>query len=106
MGKSVSTGPYFRPVRAVARAMSRRAVAKRFGVSAAGVALWVQAVKTIDRPTRPHRIKAFSGVILAAIVAQKDTSLVELVELAELLRDRQAYRSGLSLSGTAWTVTT
>ena len=98
MDKSVSSDPYFRLVKAVAGAMSRCAVAKRFGVSAAGVALWVQAVKMIDRPTRPHRIKAFSGVILAAIVAQKDTSLVEL---AELLRDRQAYRSGLSPSGTA-----
>jgi transposase len=46
--------------------------------------------------TRSHRIEAFSSVILAAVVAQKDISLVEL---ADLLRTEHGASFGAS---TVW----
>jgi hypothetical protein len=63
---------------------------------------WVQAVTTAGtveakpqgRDTRSHRIEAFSGVILAAVAAQKDISLVELAEL--LRTEHGASFGGLS----------
>ena len=65
---------------------------------------WVEAVRTTGivaaKPqggdTRSHRIEAFSGVILAAVAAQKDISLVEL---AELLRTEHGASFGAS---TVW----
>jgi transposase len=65
---------------------------------------WVQAVSTAGtveaKPqggdTRSHRIEAFSSVILRAVAAQKDISLVEL---AELLRTEHGASFGAS---TVW----
>ncbi len=89
MGKPLSVDLRFRLVAAVAGGLSRRAAAERFGVSAASAIRWVSASRstgTIDpKPqggdTRSHHIEAFAEVILAAIEAQKDVSLVELAEL-------------------------
>ena len=84
--------------------MSRRAAAERFEVSAASAVRWVQAINTVGsvaaKPqggdTRSHHIEAFSGVILAAVAAQKDISLIEL---ADLLRTKYGASFGVS---TVW----
>lgn len=76
-------------VRAAAEGMSRQAAAERFGVSAASAVRWVQAVdgtgaveaKAQGDGTRSHCIEAFGGVILAAVAAAKDISLIELAEM-------------------------
>jgi transposase len=89
MGKPLSTDLRSRLVTAVAGGLSRRAAAERFGVSAASAVRWARAMDTTGtveaKPqggdTRSHRIEAFGGVILGAIAAQKDISLVELAEL-------------------------
>ena len=88
MGKPLSIDLRSRLVAAVSEGMSRRGAAERFGVSAASAVRWVDAIKTTGtveaKPqggdTRSHRIEAFSAVILAAVAAQKDISLVELAE--------------------------
>ena len=93
MGKPLSTDLRTRLVTAVAGGLSRRAAAERFGVSPASAVRWVQAVNTTGsvqaKPqggdTRSRRIEAFREVILGAVQAQKDISLVEL---AEMLRTR------------------
>ena len=89
MGKPLSVDLRCRLVAAVAGGLSRRAAAERFGVSPASAVRWVQAVNTTGsveaKPqggdTRSRRIEAFGAVILGAIEAQKDISLVELAEL-------------------------
>ena len=89
MGKPLSLDLRSRLVAAVSGGMSRRRAAERFGVSAASAVRWVAAVNTTGsaeaKPqggdTRSHRIEAFSPVILAAVAAQKDISLVELADL-------------------------
>ena len=89
MGKPLSTNLRSRLVTAVVSGLSRRAAAERFGVSAASAVRWVRAVNTTGtfeaKPqggdTRSHRVEAFRDVILGAIEAQKDISLVELAEL-------------------------
>jgi transposase len=104
MGKPLSTDLRSRLVAAVAGGMSRRAAAERFGVSAASAVRWAQAVNTTGtvaaKPqggdTRSHHIEAFSRVILTAVAAQKDISLVEL---AELLRTQHGVSFGAS---TVW----
>ena len=104
MGKPLSVDLRSRLVAAVAGGMSRRAAAERFEVSAASAVRWVQAVNragTVEaKPqggdTRSHHIEAFSGVILAAVGARKDISLVEL---AELLRTKRGVSFGAS---TVW----
>lgn len=104
MGKPLSIDLRSRLVAAVASGASRRAAAKRFGISAASAVRWVQAVSTAGtveaKPqggdTRSHRIEAFSSVILRAVAAQKDISLVEL---AELLRTEHGASFGAS---TVW----
>jgi len=105
MGKPLSIDLRSRLVAAVAEeGMSRRGAAERFGVSAASAVRWVEAVNTTGsveaKPqggdTRSHRIEAFSAVILAAVAAQKDISLVEL---AELLRTEHGASFGAS---TVW----
>jgi transposase len=104
MGKPLSIDLRSRLVAAVASGASRRAAAKRFGISAASAVRWVQAVSTAGtveaKPqggdTRSHRIEAFHGVTLAAVAAQKDISLVEL---AELLRTEHGTSFGAS---TVW----
>jgi transposase len=104
MGKPLSIDLRSRLVAAVAGGLSRRSAAERFGVSAASAVRWVQAVATAGsvqaKPqggdTRSHRIEAFSSVILAAVAAQKDISLVEL---ADLLRTEHGASFGAS---TVW----
>ncbi|TLU70462.1 IS630 family transposase [Lichenicoccus roseus] len=104
MGKPLSTDLRSRLVAAVSAGMSRRRAAERFGVSAASAVRWVAAVNTTGtiaaKPqggdTRSRRIEAFSGVILAAVAAQKDISLVEL---AEWLRSEHGASFGAS---TVW----
>jgi transposase len=90
MGKPLSVDLRSRVVTALSEeSMSCRGAAQRFGVSAATVVRWVEAVNTTGtveaKPqggdTRSRRIEAFSGVILAAVAAQKDISLVELAEM-------------------------
>jgi transposase len=89
MGKTLSIDLRTRLVAAVSEGMSRRGAAERFGVSAASAIRWVEAANTTGsveaKPqggdTRSHRIEAFSEVILAAVAAQKDISLVELADL-------------------------
>jgi transposase len=89
MGKPLSLDLRSRLVAAVATGSSRRAAADRFGVSAATAVRWVHAANTTGsicaKPqggdTRSHRIEAFAAVILAAVEAQKDISLVELAEM-------------------------
>ena len=93
MGKPLSTDLRSRLVAAVSGGLSRRAAAERFGVSAATGVRWMHASNTTGtleaKPQggdmRSHRIEALSPVILAAVEAQKDISLVEL---AEMLRSR------------------
>jgi transposase len=104
MGKPLSFDLRSRLVAAVAGGMSRRAAAERFEVSAASAVRWVQAINTVGsvaaKPqggdTRSHHIEAFSGVILAAVAAQKDISLIEL---ADLLRTKYGASFGVS---TVW----
>ena len=89
MGKPLSMDLRSRLVTAVAGGLSRRAAAERFGVSPASAVRWMQAVNTTGsveaKPqggdTRSHRIEAFRDVILSAVQAQKDVSLVELAEM-------------------------
>ena len=89
MGKPLSLDLRSRLVAAVSGGMSRRRAAERFGVSAASAVRWVAAInmtgsveaKPQGGDTRSHRIEAFSTVILAAVAARKDISLVELAEL-------------------------
>ena len=93
MGKPLSTDFRSRLIAAVAGGMSRRAAAERFGVAAASAVRWVHACNTTGaicaKPQggdmRSHHIEAFRDVILTAIEAQKD---ITLVELADLLRSR------------------
>jgi transposase len=93
MGKPLSIDLRSRLVAAVAGGMSRRAAAERFGVAAASAVRWVHASNTTGaicaKPqggdTRSHHIEAYRGVILAAIEARKD---ITLVELADLLRTK------------------
>lgn len=67
-------------------------VPHRFGVSAASAVRWVEALNTTGtfeaKPqggdTRSRRTGAFCGVILAAVAAQKDTSLIELAEMLRI----------------------
>ncbi len=89
MGKPLSTDLRSRLITAVSGGLSRRAAAERFGVSAASAVRWVHACNTTGavcaKPqggdTRSHHIEAFRDVILAAIEAQKDITLVELADM-------------------------
>jgi transposase len=92
MGKPLSLDLRSRVVGAVAAGVSRRAAAERFGVSAATAVRWVHAANTTGSicakqqggDTRSHHIEAFAAVILAAVEAQKDISLVELAEMLRM----------------------
>ena len=91
MARPLSEDLRSRVIAAVDGGMSRRAAAERFGVAAASAVRWVRAWRTTGathaKPQggdqRSHRIEAYRDVILAAIEAQVD---ITLVELAELLR--------------------
>jgi transposase len=104
MGKPLSTDLRSRLIAAVAGGLSRRIAAERFGVSAASAVRWVFAASTTGavgaKPqggdTRSHHIEAFCGVILAAVEAQKD---ITLVELADMLR---AMHGASFAASTVW----
>ena len=109
-GEATVSGPAFATGAAASAGMSRRRAAERFGASAASAARWVAAVNTTGsaeaKPqggdTRSHRIEAFSTVILAAVAAQKDISLVEGPTCCAPTMGR---RSRPAPSGAALTVT-
>lgn len=91
MAKSFSEDLRERLIRAVEAGASRRAAAERFGVSAASAIRWVREWRTTGaRRAKPqggdrrsHRIEAYRDILLAAIEAKVD---ITLVELAEMLR--------------------
>ena len=93
MGRTLSQDLRDRVIAAVDGGMSRNAAAARFGVAVATAVRWVQTWRTKGLPTpRPKSgglgsqwIEGYRDVILAAIEAQVD---VTLVELSELLRER------------------
>ena len=93
MGRTLSQDLRDRVIAAVDGGMSRNAAAARFGVAVATAVRWVQTWRTEGLPTprpkggdlRSQRIEGYREVILAAIEAQVD---VTLVELSELLRER------------------
>jgi transposase len=93
MAKSLSKDLRGRLIAAVRSGMSRRAAAERFGVAAASAVRWVGAWQatgaTCAKPQggdrRSGRVEAHGDVILAAIAAQVD---ITLVEIADLLREQ------------------
>ena len=94
MGKPLSTDLRSRLIAAVADGLSRRAAAARFGVSAASAVRWVHACNTTGavcaKPqggdTHSHHIEAFHDVILVAIEARQDITLVELADMLRVTR--------------------
>ncbi len=79
-------------IAAVDGGMSRNAAAERFGIAISTAIRWVRDWRTDGRPTprskggdlRSERVERYREVILAAINAQVD---ITLVELSELLRE-------------------
>jgi transposase len=98
MAKTLSEDLRSRLIAAVAGGMSRRAAADRFGVAIASAVRWVHVWRTTgatcakpkggDLRSLPHRIEAYRDVILGAIDAQVDITLVELADM--LRRDHGA----------------
>jgi transposase len=97
MARSLSEDLRTRLIAAVESGMSRRAAAERFGVAAASAVRWVKAwrstgsvrAKRQGGDKRSHRIEAYRAIILAAVEAQVD---ITLVELADLLRREHGAR--------------
>jgi len=93
MARTLSEDLRSRLIAAVEGGMSRRAAAKRFEVAAASAIRWVRdwratgatQAKAKGGDVRSHRIEAYRGIILAAIEAQAD---ITLVELSDMLRER------------------
>ena len=91
MARSLSQDLRSRVIAAVDSGMSRRAAAERFGVGIATAIRWLRDWRVHGRATarprggdlRSHRIEAFAAVILAALEAEVDITLVELAELLE-----------------------
>ena len=104
MAKPLSEDLRSRLVAAVDSGMSRRAAAERFGVSAASAVRWMQAWRanglTRAKPQggdkRSHRIEAYRDIILAAIEAQADITLVELADMLAVTfkKNRPRQRAG------------
>jgi transposase len=91
MAKPLSEDLRLRLIRAVDGGMSRRAAAARFGVSAASavrfVSQWRQSGASSAKPQggdqRSQRIEAYREMILGAIKAKPDMTLVEIAEMLE-----------------------
>lgn len=85
MAKSLSEDLRARVIAAVASGLSRRAAAKRFGVSASSAVRWTRSdaghAKRQGGDRRSGRIEAFAHIIFAAINTKIDITLVELVEM-------------------------
>ena len=104
MARSLSEDLRTRLIAAVEGGMSRRAAAQRFGVAAASAVRWVKAWRTTGtaraKPQggdkRSRRIEAYRAVILAAIDAKVD---ITLVELADLLRHGVGAWIGMAADG-------
>jgi transposase len=104
MARSLSADLRERLISAVEAGASRRAAAERFGVSAASAVRWVREWRTTGaRRAKPqggdqrsHRIEAYRDILLTAIEAKVD---ITLVELAEMLRDK--HGAGFAAS-TIW----
>jgi len=96
MGKCLSGDLRSRVIAAEAGGLSRRAAAERFGVGVASAIRWVRewhatgatCAKPQGGDQRSHRIEAYRDVILGAIDAQVDITLVELADM--LRRDHDA----------------
>ena len=91
MARSLSQELRSRVIAAVDGGMSRRAAAERFGVGMATAIRWLRDWRVLGRATalaqggdfRSCRIEALAPVILGAIEAKVDITLVELAELLE-----------------------
>jgi transposase len=89
MAKSLSEDLRVRVIRAVDGGISRRAAAQRFGISPASavrfVKEWRQSgttrAKRLGGDQRSHRIEVHCDVILSAIEAKPDLTLVEIAEM-------------------------
>jgi len=96
MGKYLSGDLRSRVIAAVAGGLSRRSAAERFGVGVASAIRWVRewhatgatCAKPQGGDQRSQRIEAYRDVILGAIDAQVDITLVELADM--LRRDHGA----------------
>jgi transposase len=96
MAETLSEDLRRRVIMAVEAGASRRAAAERFGIGVATAIRWVRMFRTTGilaalpkgGDLRSDRIEAFRDVILAAIEAQKDVTLVELA--AMLMREHGA----------------
>jgi transposase len=93
MARTLSEDLRSRLIAAVEGGMSRRAAAARFEVAAAGPIRWVRdwratgaiRAKPKGGDLRSHRIEAYRSIILAAVEAKVD---ITLVELSALLREQ------------------
>jgi transposase len=91
MARALSQDLRSRVIVAIEGGLSCRAAAKRFGVGIATAIRWLKAWRTEGRRTalpmggdlRSQRIEAFARVILGAIEARVDITLVEMAELLE-----------------------
>jgi transposase len=91
MARTLSEDLRSRVIVAVDSGMSRRAAAVRFGVAVASAVRWVHEWRTTGASSakpkggdqRSHRIEGYRAIIMKAIDAQVD---ITLVELADLLR--------------------
>ncbi len=89
MAKPLSEDLRIRVIRAVEGGMSRRAAADRFGISAASAVRFVQdwrasgttKAKQQGGDQRSQRIEEYRKVIMAAIDATPDMTLVEIAEM-------------------------
>jgi transposase len=97
MARTLSEDLRLRVISAVEAGLSRRAAAERFGIGIATAIRWVRAFKatgtTRAQPKggdqRSHRIEAYRDVILDAVAAHVD---ITLVELADMLRQEHGLR--------------
>jgi transposase len=91
MAKPLSEDLPIRIIQAVEGGMSRRAAAERFGVSPSSavrfVSEWRQSRATSAKPQggdqRSRRIEAHREMILSAIKAKPDMTLIEIAEMIE-----------------------
>jgi transposase len=93
MTRALSQDLRSRVISVVEGGMSCNAAAERFGIAVSSAIRWVRAWRAEGRATalpqggdlRSHRIEAYGCVILAAIEAEVD---ITLIELADLLRNQ------------------
>jgi transposase len=95
MVRPISEDLRSRVIAAVDGGLSRRAAASRFGVAVASAVRWVREwresgttrAKPLGGDKRSQRIEAYRDVILNAVDAQVDITLVELTELLRAKHD-------------------